>query len=196
MDVKDVIEKILADAGAEAEKIKAEAKEKAEQLQAELDAELTDFARQTETLVSAAARERKAQILAAARMEIAKDDLAAKKQLLDEVFERAVTAVKNLSDEEYHELMKKLIIEAVVTGDEEIVIGKDEKRIDQKLVKEINRHLGSGFKGNLRLADDTVDIEAGFILRRGKIRTNAGIEVLLAPARENLESKLLAELLS
>ena len=45
--------------------------------------------------------------------------------------------------------------QAVETGDEEVIVGKNEKRIDQDFIKKVNRELGAGFKGNLRLSDQT-----------------------------------------
>jgi V/A-type H+-transporting ATPase subunit E len=90
--------------------------------------------------------------------------------------------------------MTKLMLQAVETGDEEIIIGKNEKCIDQKFVKQINRELGPGFKGNLRLANETQNLTGGFILKRGKIKNNISINVLLQQARKELEIQLAKEL--
>ncbi|UCF43708.1 MAG: hypothetical protein JSV99_01905, partial [Planctomycetota bacterium] len=91
-------------------------------------------------------------------------------------------------------LMTKLMLEAVETGDEEIIIGKNEKNIDQKFVKQINRELGPGFKGNLRLANERNNLTGGFILRRSKIKNNVSLDILLARARKELEIQLAKEL--
>jgi hypothetical protein len=90
--------------------------------------------------------------------------------------------------------MTKLILEAVETGDEEVIVDKSETRIDQKFIKQINRRLGPGYKGNLRLSDETDNLGAGFILRRGRIKHNVSIEVLLTQARKDLEIELAKEL--
>jgi V/A-type H+-transporting ATPase subunit E len=90
--------------------------------------------------------------------------------------------------------MTKLMLQAVETGDEEIIIGKDEKRIDQKFIKNVNRELGPGFKGNLRLANETQNLTAGFILKRGKIKNNVSLNVLLQRARKELEIELAKKL--
>ena len=86
------------------------------------------------------------------------------------------------------------MLEVVETGDEEIIIDKNEKRIDHKFIKQINHKLGPGYKGNLRLSDEKQDLGGGFILRRGKIKTNVSIKVLLDQARKDLEIELAKQL--
>jgi hypothetical protein len=44
------------------------------------------------------------------------------------------------------------------------------------------------------LSDQKQDIGAGFILKRGKIKTNVSIQVLLEQARKELEIELAKEL--
>jgi len=194
MEAEQVVEKILADAKAEAEKIKEQAQDKVAAEQAKLDEQLIEYKKQTEVLAEKAGKDEKSHILAAARMDIAKQFLAEKRKILDEVFEQARRQLRNLPDEQYHELITKLMLEVVETGDEEIVIDKNENRIDQKFIKHINHKLGPGYKGNLRLSDEKQDLGGGFILRRGKIKTNVSIEVLLDQARKELEIELAKQL--
>jgi len=196
MEAEQVVEKILADAKAEAEKIKKQAEAKEAAVQAKLTKELDEYKKQTEILAKKAGENEKSHILAAARMDIAKQFLAEKRKILDEVFEQARKKLQEMPDEEYRALIKKLILDAVETGDEEVVIDTKEKRIDHGFIKHINRELGSGKKGDLRLSDQKQDIGAGFILKRGKIKTNVSISVLLDQARKELEIELAKELFS
>ncbi|MGD9110355.1 MAG: V-type ATP synthase subunit E family protein, partial [Phycisphaerales bacterium] len=169
MEASAVIEKILADANAEAQNIKAEAEKKQAAEQKDLESQLEQFKKETLELSQNAAKDKKDQMLAAARMDIAKKYLAEKAKLLDEVFSKAKEQLLKMPDEQYQQLMKKLMLKAVETGDEEVIIDAKEKRIDHELIKDVNRELGPGFKGNLRLSEENQPIEAGFILRRGKI---------------------------
>ena len=194
MDAEQVVEKILADAKAEAEKIKSEAQEKENAEQAKLNEQLGEYNKQTELLAQKAGEDKKAHLLAAARMDIAKDYLAEKRKILDEVFAQARQKLQNLPDGEYCKLMTRLMLDAVETGDEEVVIDNNEKRIDQKFIKQINRELGPGYKGNLRLSNEKQNLGGGFILKRGKIKNNVSIEVLLAQARKELEIELAKKL--
>jgi len=196
MEAQQVIEKIRSDAQAEADKIikKAEAKAAAEKKQA--DAELGDYRQQAETLAQQAAEDEKSHILAAARMEAAKEYLAEKTKILDAVFQRAEQRLKELPDEEYRTLMGRLMVEAVETGEEEVLIGKDETRIDQNFINEINGKLEGDKQRSLKLADERHDLPGGFVLRRGKIKTNVSPAVLLEQARNALVIDLAKTLFS
>ena len=194
MDAEQVVEKILADAKAEAEKIKKQADDKEAAEQAKLNEQLGKYNKQTELLAQKAGEDKKAHLLAAARMDIAKDYLAEKRKILDEVFAQARQKLQNLPDGEYRKLITRLMLKAVETGDEEVIIDNNEKRIDQKFIEQINRQLGPGYKGNLRLADVRQNLGGGFILKRGKIKNNVSIEVLLAQARKELEIELAKKL--
>jgi V/A-type H+-transporting ATPase subunit E len=194
MDAEQVTEKILADARAEADKITGEAKEKENSEQASMKEQLQDYNKQTETLAKKAGEDKKAHILAAARMDIAKDYLAEKRKVLDEVFTETHQKLQDLSDADYQALCSKLMLEAVETGDEEVIVDNKETRINQEFIKQINRKLGPGFKGNLRLAREKQDLGGGFILRRGKIKNNVSFEVLLTQARKELEIDLAKQL--
>jgi len=196
MEAEQVVEKILADAKAEADKIKKQADDQEAAEQAKLAEQLDEYKKQTEILAQKAGEDEKSHILAAARMDIAKQFLAEKRKILDEVFEQARQQLQDLPDEEYRALIKKLILDTVETGDEEVVVDTNEGRIDQEFIKEINRELGPDYKSDLRLSDERQDLGAGFILKRGKIKTNVSIEVLLGQARKELEIKLAKELFS
>jgi len=194
MEAEQVVEKILSDARAEAEKITKQAEQKQADERAKLSQQLEEYNRQTEELAGRAAEDKRRRILAAARMQIAKDRLAEKARILDEVFEQAQKQLKTLPDEEFFELMTQLMLAAVETGDEEVIVDKNETRIDHRFVKQVNRRLGPGYKGNLRLAEQRQDIGGGFVLRRGKIKNNVSFDVLLTQARNDLEIELAKQL--
>lgn len=196
MEAKQVIEKILADAKAEAEKIKKQADEKEAADQDRFNEQLDEHKKQTNALAEKLGSEKQLHLLAAARMDIAKEHLAEKNGILDEVFERAHQQLQNLSDEQYKTLCTNLMLEAVETGDEEVIIDTNEKRIDVEFIKQVNQKLGPERKGNLKLSSQTQPIGAGFILQRGKIKNNVSLNVLLAQARKELEIDLAKELFS
>jgi V/A-type H+-transporting ATPase subunit E len=194
MEAIQVVEKILADARAEAEKIKQDAQAKEDAEQAKLSEQLDEYKKQTELLTKKVGEDEKSHILAAARMNIAKDYLAEKRKILDEVYELARQQLQNLPDEEYRALIKKLLLNTVETGDEEVIVDKSESRIDNDFIKQMNRELGPDYKGNLKLAKERQNLGAGFIISRGKVKTNVSIEVLLDQARKELEIELAKEL--
>jgi V/A-type H+-transporting ATPase subunit E len=190
MNAEQVVDKILSEAKAKAETIVNDAKARAGQQAAELEQEIKDFDAQTDVLAKAAAEDKLQRMLANARMANAKHLLAAKVALLDDVFEKAKHAVDQLPDERYLSLMTTLLKQAVETGDEEVIVGKNEQRIHESFIGKLNSELGSGFKGNLRLSAQRADISGGFILSRGKVRMNAGTDVLIGSVRDTMETEL------
>jgi V/A-type H+-transporting ATPase subunit E len=193
MEAQQVIEKILAEANAEAQKIKGQAKEKEAAEQAKLDEQLSQFNEQTETLAQKAAEDEKSHVLAAARMDIAKQLLADKGKILEEVFKQSRRQLQQLPDDQYRQLIAKLMLQAVETGGEQVILDKDEARIDQQLIDQVNQQLSAGGKGNLKLSDQRRDLGGGFILSRGKIKTNVSFKVILDQARKDLEIDLAKE---
>ena len=192
MDANQVVEKILAQARAEAEKIKAQADEKIKAFNSAGEEELSKYRRETERLAHIAGEEKKATVLAAARIAIAKEMTEAKRKLLNTAIEKAGQKIKSLNDGEYLPIMEGLILRSVKTGNEELVIGRNENRINENFIRSINKKLAD--KGGLRIASDRADIDAGFILRQNRTRVNAGLDVMLKVAGEQLESKLAEQL--
>ena len=194
MEAEKVIKKILADAKAEAEQIKSEAGKQQAGEKAKVDAQLSRYRQQSGILAEKAAEDHRQRILAAARMAIAKELLADKTKIINEVFAEAEGQLKALPDEQYCGLMAKLMVAAVETGDEEVLLDKSETRLNQKFLKAVNRDIGPGYRGNLRLSEERLDIGGGFVLRRGKVRNNMSFSVLLGQAREELGIELAKEL--
>ena len=194
MDSEQVVEKILSDAKAEAVKIKKLADEETAAQQSKLNGELTEYNEQTKILAEKAAAEKKSHMLAAARMSVAMEHLAEKRKILDDVFVKSRASLREMPDDEYRRLMAKLMVEAVESGNEEVIIDHNETRIDQELINQVNGKLPSGRNGNLRLSEQRENLGAGFILRDGKIKINVSLEVLLEQARRELEIELAKEL--
>jgi len=198
MEAEQVIEKILSDAEAEAEKIIKQTKKQIASEQKALDKQLSNYKKETDSLAKKAADEKQAHLLAEARMKLAKEILAEKRKILDGLFEDAKKRLEKLPDEEYKNLMTKLMLKAVQTGTEEVIVGKNETRINADFISRINNTLQqqSSKKAELKLSDEKQDITGGFILKRGKIKTNASVNVLLEQAKRDLEIELARDLFS
>ncbi len=190
MNAEQVVQKILAEAEAEARAILDEARGKTAEQKAQLDSELVEFDARTDELAVEAGEDKLQRMLAGARMDNAKQLLAAKVEILNEVFERSKKAVNDLPDERYLSWAMATMKQAVESGDEEVTVGKNEKRISSDFVKKVNRELGPGFKGNLLLSDEKGDFAGGFILSRGKVQINATSDVMIDTLRESMEIEL------
>jgi V/A-type H+-transporting ATPase subunit E len=194
MEADQVITKILSDARAQAEAITKQAEQREAAEAAKLDEELARFEQETKTLADKAGEDERSQRLAVARMEAAKEYATAKAALLDEVFVQALQKIEKLPDGEYRELMAKLMAEAAETGEEKVLPGRNDARIDAKLVADVNARLKG--KGKLALAEEKQHFSNGFLLQRGKVRTNVSVDVLVGQARKDLEIEVAKELFS
>ena len=194
MEAEQVIEKILADARSQADNIKKEADEQLADRKNQLDEQLAKYKEETSILADKAKQEKKSHLLAAARMDTAKAYLSGKRAILDEVFSESRKQLKSLPDDEYKKLMKNLILKAVETGEEEVIVDNNETRIDDAFIKQVNSELPADKKGKLKLSDEKQNIEAGFVLKRGKIKNNASLDVLLTQAEKELQVRLAKEL--
>ncbi|MBN2513679.1 MAG: V-type ATP synthase subunit E [Sedimentisphaerales bacterium] len=194
MNAEQVVQKIMSQAKAEADKILAAAREAAGKEKQRLDQELVGFSGEARKAAEAAGQDKLARMLAAARMQNARELLAAKGQVLDELFSRVKQRIEQMPDGEYLELMKRLIHKSVQTGQEEVIVGRHEGRINQDFLNRVNGELAGQGKGHLRLSSTREDISGGFILSSGKVRINASVDVLVAQLRDTMEMQLTAEL--
>ncbi len=135
------------------------------------------------------AREEKERVLASANLEIRKAMLEQKQKLMSEAFKNAVSHLRQKSKKEYVALIKRLLVQSVETGAEEVVIGKADKDIiDSKVIAEVNKELKD--RGNLTLSKTVGSMTGGFILRRGKVDVNLSFDGLIELARESLETEV------
>lgn len=196
MQAEQVIDKILSDARAQADAVKRQAEEREAAETARLNEDLARFDEETQALAEKAAADERSQRLAVARMEAAKEYVAAKAALLDDVFTQARAKIEKLPDAEYRALMAKLMVEAVETGEEKVIPGKNDTRVDAQLVADVNAKLKDQGKGKLTLAEEKHNFDAGFLLQRGRIRTNVSLDVLVEQARKDLEIEVARDLFS
>ncbi len=196
MNAEQVVEKILSEAKSQAAEAIAAAQDKAGKDKEALSKELDAFGRQTEQAASQAASEKKDRMLAAARMQAAGALLAAKAEVLSQLYVRVKSRIDGLPDAAYQDLMRRLIMQAALGGPQEIIVGKQEQRINAAFIESVNRGLAGQSKGPLTLAGERAAISGGFILSKGKIRINASSDVLVGQLRSRTEMKMIETLFS
>jgi V/A-type H+-transporting ATPase subunit E len=190
MAVDDILKKIRADAEEAARAIEGEGKKAAEEVlrsaRDEVEARKKEFRLRAEQRAS----EERNRVVTLARLAARRELLEAKQALIERVFDEAQRAVEELEGDEYRELMEKLLSETVETGDEEVLVGESEERIDQAFLDRVSRKLGKG-KG-LKLSRERRRVRGGFILRQGRVETNCALETIFKDARERLETEVAA----
>ncbi len=174
-DTKTECDEVIAKARFKADKITAEAKSEADKITADAKrkaaAKVADIEKRGDS--SAALEERK----------IA---LYTKQSIISDMLSNGMENAKNLPDDEYFELILKMIGKNSQEKDGVISFGqKDLDRLPAGYLEKIN----SVSKGKLTLSDHAAAIDAGFILSYGGIEENCSFDAVFMSEADTLSDK-------
>ena len=183
--IDKITSRINADVDQEIAEIQAQAAAEAAQIAAEYDQRCTQ---ETEEILSRGrktAEEREERLASVAQLEARKLILAAKQEVLEEAFRKALEDLLSLPEQEYVELLAKLITKASQSGSEQVIFSqKDRPRYGKAAVTRANELLGE--RGRLTLAVETRPIGGGFILSDGDVEVNGTFETLVRIDRKSV----------
>ena len=145
-----------------------------------IDAESRALAEKNEK----AAAEREERLISAAEMDARKTILAAKQEMVDAAYERALEALCSFSGEEKTKLLASLLARASSSGTEEAVFSAADRADGEKAVALVNAETGK----KLTLARSAAPIRGGFILRDRNVEVNCAFETLLRLQRTETAS--------
>ncbi len=185
--IDKITSRINADMDQEIAEIQAQAAAEAAQIAAEYDQRCTQ---ETEEILSRGrktAEEREERLASVAQLEARKLILAAKQEVLEEAFRKALEDLLSLPEQEYVELLAKLITKASQSGSEQVIFSqKDRPRYGKAAVTRANELLGE--RGRLTLAVETRPIGGGFILSDGDVEVNGTFETLVRMQRREMDA--------
>lgn len=192
MSLADIKNKIESDARREAEEIVQKAKEQAASIASASEKQIHEI---KEELVKRLEKDgpeifRRREVVA--RLDVKKVALGAKQKLIDQAFEQALDELTKLEKKKYLAFCTKLLTKASRTGDESLLLGRNEKHLDSSWVDGFNEKNSS----HLVLEEGRLPIRAGFILRRGEVDINCSFEMLIRSLREELEKDVVTRLFS
>ncbi|MBN1898659.1 MAG: V-type ATP synthase subunit E [Spirochaetes bacterium] len=187
MAVEDIVKKIITDAEQEAEKIIGSYKKQADKLLSQKKKELKKTQQESEEMIEREAENLKQRTFQIAQLEMRKKVLEEKQKIIENIFIKVKEKIYHMPKEAYLDFIKNKIISYIETGDEEIIVGKqDEDIITASFIESVNQDLKSKLreKTKLKISGEKTDMDKGFILKQGKIRINCSIETLMSEARE------------
>lgn len=192
--IERIKEKILQDSEAKAFSIIEDAKIQAQEIIEKANVKAEQKASEVQKKASAEAAERLKISNSTLELEMRKDILSTKQQLIEEVFQRALDSLSKLDNNEYEATLYKLIVDAIESGDEEILLSSNDKnRLPADFVSKLNQVLvQAGKKGNLKLSDETRNIMGGFVLKAKGVEINYSFEALLRMDRDEIEPEVAA----
>lgn len=129
-----------------------------------------------------------------AKLAARKELLSAKQQLLDAAFDAAKQRFCQLPEGEYLDWMAAMLSKAS-DGKGEIILAARDRALGEKLAAKANEALeAKGKKGELTVSSETREIDAGFVLRDGKLEINCTLDAILEMNRQGLAAKVAEEL--
>jgi len=205
MSADRIVNKILDDAKAAAAAAIAEAEAAAAERGERAKADAAARAAEILSGAEAEAAEYERRKMLNASLESRKNSLASRRKLLDEAFSLALRKLEELDDEEYAELVEKLVVDASQTGRELLVVPQAHLPRYQKpylaakgLLKRsmlgiLNDALKqSGKEGGLTLGEGSAAFSLGVILKGENVDLDCSFESLVAAFREEREAEVAA----
>lgn len=122
-----------------------------------------------------AAAEREERLISAAGMDARKTLLAAKQEMVDAAYARALDALCALSGEQKVAFLASLLARASNSGTEEAVFSAADRADGEKAVARANAETGK----HMTVSKDAAPIRGGFILRDKNVEVNCAFETLL-----------------
>lgn len=128
-----------------------------------------------------------------AELDARKYALQARREVLDEAFEKAQGMLLALSGDQRRALLERLLA-SEAEGGESIAVAAADANLIYELAGQINQKLQAAGKATLVPGGIAEGIVGGFILRAAGYEKNCSFEALLQDARAAYESEVAAEL--
>ena len=174
--IEKITQRITADAQAEIDRVLGAAKEEAAQITARMTAEAEAVAAELAAKNEKAAAEHEERLVSAAQMEARKVQLAAKQDMLEKAYERALEKLCAMPAEQYAAVLAELLVKASSTGSEAVIFSaEDREKVGKAAVEKANSVSGK----KLVLSDETQPIKGGFILKDQNVEVNCTFETLV-----------------
>lgn len=195
MSIENILERIKEEADSAAEELVKKAEAEAERIRGTYEAEGGELGQELERRARKKAEEEERRLLVNEQLELKKRVLEKKHEILEGLYEQAKREMEKLGDEDYLDLMKGLILGSAISGNEEIVVAKEQAKLfGDVFLDALNKEnrLGKGF----RLAKDHGDFSWGVVLREGQRVVDLTLGVLMEQLRERIEPEIAPMLFS
>lgn len=188
MALEDIIKRIKDDARAEVARIEEDARHQRQEILEKARQEAEGFEQKLMEEVRKKAAQQRERVISMARLELRKTLLQKKQEGIEEAFSRATKKLMNLKREDYLALLKRLLLRATESGDEEIIVSESHRSmVSDDFLSQVNKEIGGG---KLRLSKESREMGGGFILRKGRREINYSLEMILKDLKDELEPEV------
>ena len=172
--IEKITQRIQSDAQAEINGILGDANDEVERIQARFEAQAAAVEAELNAKNEKAAQQQEERIISAAQMEARKVQLAAKQEMVEQVYARALEKLCSMPEEQYVSVLAELLMKASSTGTESVVFSEKDQKAGKAAVEKVN---AAGKK--LTVAAETAPMQGGFLLRGERIEVNCSFETLV-----------------
>ena len=183
-NVKNITSKILKDAEAGKENILAAAEEEKNKILSKKASAANEIAQEILQKAEADAKSKKERVISSAKLKVRNNKLAAKQEIIDEVFEKSINKLTELSKEQFLNFVKNSILSMNLTGKQTLILNETVlKFVYYSFINELNKEA----KATIALSKTAGNFKGGFILENNGIEINSTYEALVSSLRDELE---------
>lgn len=189
MSVNNITSKILRDAEGRKESILATAEEEKNKILSKKVASAKELEKEILEKAEIEAKSKKERVISGAKLKARNEKLAAKQEVIEEVFSKSVETLCKLNDREFVKFIKDSILSLNIDGDETLILNENgNKIVSKEVVAEINAELkAKGLKGEIKISETIGLFRGGFILEKGGVEINNTFESLVDSLKDQLE---------
>ena len=189
MSKEAIIDKILSDANLKGDAIIGEANGKADEIISLAAKQCKDYLYQSKTENDRLTLEIDERSRSVAELDARKLLLAAKTQVLDDVYAKTLEKLKNLDKEQYGALIFAML-ENAKDGDVVIISKREKDIVTKQSLADFAKKKGI----KLTLADKFGDFDGGVIISENGVDNNFTLDVEVSILREQTETKIAKEI--
>lgn len=185
-NLKNITSKILKDAEERKGNILACAEEEKNKILSKKVNTAKELETEIVTKAELEAKSKKERILSSAMLKVRNNKLAAKQEVIEEIFSESIKKLNTLSKEEFLAFLKSTILSLGEIGEQTLILNNEGLEfVDIAFVYELNEALGEN--GNIQLNSTAGNFKGGFILEKNGIEINNTYEALVSSLRDELE---------
>ena len=183
-NIKNITSKILKDAEAGKENILAAAEEEKSKVLSKKVSSANEIAKEILEKAEVEAKSKKERVISSAKLKVRNNKLAAKQEIINEVFEKSIDKLTTLSKEEFLSFLENTISSMNLSGKHNLILNKKGLEfVDSAFIDELN----SKVDATITLSETVGNFKGGFILEDNGIEINSTYEALVSSLRDELE---------
>lgn len=185
-NINNLTSKILRDSEERKESILASAEEEKDKILSKKVAKAKELETEIIKKAEVEAKSRKERMISSASLKVRNDKLAAKQEIIKDVFDKSIDVLSSISGDDFLRFVKNTILSLGNIGEQNLILNKDGMElVDLTFIYDLNQSLGD--KGNIKLSSNIGNFKGGFILERDGIEINNTYEALVSSLKDELE---------